>query len=232
MNKDFYLFEDKAIVTDENGEIRELDNSDNIGDVLQQENIVEALRNEIISLNSEKNNQKNPIYYGTGHIALISLFIGSMIILLALLIVSRPVSFTELLYLLGAVGSITIGGSLPFTISDLIKHTKYQKNQEYLEYIISKLREKYDKESKKLVDLKSEMKKVNAENPSVVCQVNNEEVERINNETTNSIEFSRNVIKYLKYYRKGLLARKLGREKANAYEKQIEDNVLFLIRKI
>ncbi len=47
MNKEYLIRDDKIVVTDEYGRLREVDNSDNVNEILEQENILETVDNEI-----------------------------------------------------------------------------------------------------------------------------------------------------------------------------------------
>ena len=58
MNKEFVILDDKVVVSDDKGSLKELDNYDNITEILKEENIIEGIEEKIKKLNMCDENLK------------------------------------------------------------------------------------------------------------------------------------------------------------------------------
>ena len=170
MNKEYVVTEDKAVISNEDGKLRESENYDNIIEILEQENVVEGIEDKIttlIDLNNsmqhEKGEVKKHLKFFLVPIALLLLVeFGFRYGLKADLnmfetsfgLISSPVFFAMIF---GAVGAVTS------TITGLMQ--RYQnkqtdKRKQGLQESVNYLHKKLEEEKAKLETLNNNKNKV------------------------------------------------------------------------
>ncbi len=226
MNRNYYIFEDKAIVSDHEGNLTERDNQENLDDILVQENIVDALRAQMAVLTQEQDKQlENPGYVPKGLSLLLAALTVGLIPLVSYIITNGFPAIVDLILIIMKIAAVSGVFSIPFFISDHFKRKAHEKNLDYLSNAIENVRKKYTKESEKLDSLKYNMSKVIAsDKTSGIKTVDNKEESKIRDEVYNSFILARHASEYYKYYRKGLLEKNFGTNNAEEYKRLIEEN--------
>ncbi len=224
MNKEFVITEDKAVISNEDGNLRESENYDNIIEILEQENVIEGIEYKIKTLIDLKNNMN----YEKGEVKKHSKFFIVPIILLLLIevgfryglkadlymdetflgLISRPVYFAIIYGFAGTIVSTIIGLIQRYHNKQTDKRKQgLQESVNYLQKKLEEEKEKLDKlnnEKKKVTGPKSKITLMRLHDPSILKDLFNQAYVYFN--------FTSNPEKYYNNYLRGSLHLLLERE--------------------
>ena len=202
MNMNYYTNDVKAIVSDENGELKEVDNYDNINDVLSQENVIETITDTIDNLNAHKAEISKPKHkFNFGKKFGITLIAAPLIWgLINKFILGNPLPAVAFKFgtivtpvLLSMGFAIIVGAAaIPFTIMNRIEKKMDANHVKGIEEAINYLTKKKEEEQAKLDDLLSK---------STITVSNTPEIKRI---VLHDVANLKDIMKYsFIYYRVG-----------------------------
>ena len=228
MNKEYVLYEDKAIVSNEEGKLRKTEISDNLDELLAQENVVESIINSIESRHDLMKNYPYPESKIKDVACLASAITAG--VLLSYFLNGGPLLGTLKTFagLINAPLLITSGGlllfgvlSIPFAIYDRIQRKGYRNMIKGIENSIVYLTKRLNKEMDKLDELRESKNLIQVSNSTDPIEVVDakETIDDVNKRSATYMGVGYNPKKYYRWYEKGLLDKKIGEE----YGKMCED---------
>ena len=244
MNKGYILIDGKAMVSDENGNYKEMDYKDNIDEILVEENVIEKMNDKIEKLeNILKNKKERKRFIPISLIDLLLAYIAMSAVVFALFGTNPFVSNIDTIF--GSVKefyvylvAISVVAIPAFGIGFIKEYVDYKDDRakyNALKIELDFLKSKIEKEKVKLETLRNAETKSNNLKGVTSSKVDDKEALE---ESKRYFELYRdlgfNLDKFNKYYKRGVLEDKLSKfdeEFATITKEYYEENGPKLIKK-
>lgn len=221
MNKEYIYVDGKVILKDDLGNAKQIEYCDNLNDILIQENLIETMQNKIDKLKEDSTQYKKcnkkfiPFMFIIGE--LFSLIIPTIILYLmggipAITCIINtaygPLNLNLILTCL--VNIITIPTFIGIEISNFSSHKEQEKIAMSIDSELDFLKKQIDIENTNLSNLKKEIKKNNLKSGLEIKKINDSKVIKILESNAKLYrDCGYNGKKYYKYFKKGILSKKL-----------------------
>lgn len=214
MNISFVYSGDKAVVTDDEGNIRKVEYRDNLEDILSQENLVEELEDKISKLEERKN--KDIEFIDSNKPNFLKTFLGSLAVCSGILFLPFILFIGDWPVIYEFTGSLIGSASFITVFYELIFRRNYKERKKIINGItrqIGYLNEELEKQREKLQSLKKEISNVNENTELKSQEVNNnfKEGSLISNKVNLLGNIGYNEEKYRKLYEYGGLREELNK---------------------
>jgi len=221
MNKEYNYVDDKVIVKNQNGEVSIREYSDNINEILEQENLVEIIDERLSALSKESDKFKSKrkfvplaLYSTLFGLALIiplmmGIYSGINPYLITVDTIYGPINGVLLMTAFCSIFAIPLSTFL--TYIDYSNYKKRNNHKNAIDTEIEYLTLKLDKETNKLNELNNDKNVSNHSINTYINQINDlETLRKLRSYTEMYYDLGYNEKKYLKYLNKGTLQKDLN----------------------